>query len=287
MPIDYERLRNWKFADERVTYTARDTILYALGIGFGDAPNDATQLRYLLEDRLVAFPTFIATLAENSRWSKTPGTGITFSQVVHGEQSLHIHEAMAGEGTLIIRSKIAEIVDKGRGRGALVYVARYAHRASDDVLIASTTLGLFCRADGGFDGPVTRGPAPHAIPDGPCEASVDLPTSPRAALIYRLSGDYNMLHADPDVAVKAGFPSPILHGMCTYAMAGRAIVQHYGAGDASVLRALQVRFTAPVFPGETLCTEMWRRGTVVSFRTRAVERNAVVLDHGRAELKSL
>jgi acyl dehydratase len=140
------------------------------------------------------------------------------------------------------------------------------------------------RGDGGFGGPAGPTPEPHRLPEEPPHLSLDLPTLPQAALIYRLSGDYNPLHADPKIAAAAGFARPILHGLCTFGIASRAIVKACCGNDPDKLRKIQVRFSAPVFPGETIRTEIWRDGLTMSFRARAVERDTVVLNNGLAVL---
>jgi acyl dehydratase len=149
------------------------------------------------------------------------------------------------------------------------------------VTLTGTTV---MRGDGGFGGPAKQAPAPHRIPERAPDAVCDLSTALNAALIYRLSGDYNPLHADPEVARSAGFPRPILHGLCSLGVAGRALLKTVAAYDPARFKSMRLRFTAPVFPGETIRTEMWIDGAQVSFRARLVERDAIVLDNGLAEI---
>jgi acyl dehydratase len=153
------------------------------------------------------------------------------------------------------------------------------------VLIATLTQTTFCRGDGGFGGPARETPAPHALPERAPDLVCDLPTRPEMALIYRLSADPNPLHVDPDVAKAAGFPRPILHGLATFGVAGHALLKSVCGYDPARLRAMAGRFSAPVFPGETIRTEMWRDGGVVSYRSRVVERDAVVINNGSAEVE--
>jgi acyl dehydratase len=148
--------------------------------------------------------------------------------------------------------------------------------------IATMTSAAMLRGDGGFGGKPGPQPAPHALPQTPPTTHVDIKTHPNSALIYRLSGDRNPLHADPKAAAAGGFKTPILHGLCTYGVAGRALVKACCGGDPSRLKSIQVRFSSPVFPGETIRTEMWRDGAQVSFRARVVERDVVVLNNGLA-----
>jgi acyl dehydratase len=176
--------------------------------------------------------------------------------------------------------RIEEIYDKGADKGAVLLWSREISDAATGEPIATVRGSSFLRADGGFGGTATGAPAPHPIPDRAPDRVVTLRTRPEQALIYRLSGDYNPLHADPEVAQAAGFERPILHGLCSYAIACRAIVTGPCDGDASRLRALDVRFSAPVYPGETLAVEIWDAG---AFRVTVVERGVVAINNGYFE----
>jgi acyl dehydratase len=175
-------------------------------------------------------------------------------------------------------------VDKGPGKAAILYSRRdlYDH-ASGELLCTMWSSGV-CRREGGFGGPTGPTRAPHPLPDREPDLSCELPTLRQAALIYRLSGDYNPLHADPAVAAAAGFDRPILHGLCTYGVAGHAVLKTLCGYDASRLRRFDMRFSAPVYPGETIRTEIWEEGAGrASFRARVLERDVVVLNNGLAE----
>jgi acyl dehydratase len=288
MAIDYARLMNWRFPPVRHTLTRNDCILYALGVGLGFDPLDAAQLRFLYEDRLAALPTMAAVLAYPGYWVKDPATGIDWLRVVHGEQAITLHRPLPVEGELVGRSRVTGIVDKGAGKGAVLYSERRISDAATGELYATLAMSAFCRGDGGFAKPggAPSGPgwAAHPIPERAADAICDLPTVPQQALLYRLNGDYNPLHADPAVARAAGFERPILHGLCTLGIAGHALLRTCCDYDPARMRSLALRFSAPVFPGETIRTEMWRDGGIVSFRARAVERDVVVLNNGRAEI---
>ena len=204
--------------------------------------------------------------------------------MLHGEQGLTIHRALRACGTLVGTTRIEEIIDKGPGRGALIYSRRDLHDQQTGELLCSLSSTSFCRSEGGFGGPPGPARAPHELPDRGPDLSCDLPTLPQAALIYRLSGDYNPLHADPAVATAAGFTRPILHGLCTYGVAGRAILETLCGYDPTRLRRMDVRFSAPVYPGETIRTEIWREAPGrAGFRSRVVERDIVVLNNGVVE----
>lgn len=284
MPIDYSKLKNWHFPDLEHRYEAKDTILYALGAGCGGDPMDRSELPFVYEDGLKALPTMAVVLGYPGFWLKDPNTGVDWRKVLHGEQGLVIHKPLPATGTVIGRTRVTEIVDKGPGKGALIFSDRdVIDKASGD-LLATLTSTTFVRGEGGFGGPSGPTPEPHALPERAPDEAVDLKTLPQAALIYRLSGDYNPLHADPDVATGVGFPQPILHGLCTYAVAGRAILKACCGNDPARLRRLDVRFSAPVMPGETIRTEIWKDADTISFRARVVERDLVVLNNGRAQV---
>lgn len=284
MAIDYETLRNWRFDDVHHDYSHRDTILYALGLGFGADPMDADQLRFVYERALQALPTMAVVMGYNGFWPMDPRTGIDWPRVLHGEQSIRIHKPLPPAGKVIGRARVTDLVDKGKEKGAYLFVEREVIDAASGERLATLAQTAVLRGDGGFGGPSGPTPAPHPLPERAPELSCDLPTLPQAALVYRLSGDYNPLHADPDVAKAAGFPRPILHGLCTFGVAGHALLKSCCDYRPERLRAIQARFSAPVFPGETIRTEIWRDGETVSFRARVLERDVVVLNNGRAEI---
>jgi acyl dehydratase len=282
--IDYEKLKAWPFPDLEHEYSARDTILYALGLGCGSDPMDARDLRFVYEDGLLALPTLAVILGYPGFWLKEPGTGVDWRKVLHGEQGLTLHAPLPAAGTVIGRTRITEIIDKG-DKGALLLSERDIVDKSSGRLLATLRGTTVLRGDGHFGGPAGPAPEPHVLPQRQLDACLDLPTLPQAALIYRLSGDYNPLHADPQVATAAGFKRPILHGLCTYGVAARAVLKLCCDDDPAALRQFDVRFSAPVYPGETIRTEIWRDGATISFRARVVERDVVVLNNGLARLR--
>lgn len=285
MTIVSERLFSWPFQDVVQSYDNRDAMLYALSIGLGANPIDPEQLCYVYEKDLRVFPTMALVLGHPGSWIAHPDSGIDFRKLVFGEESLTIHCALPPKATIRGREKVTGIVDKGPGRGALLYCQRTLHDMNDGALLATIDHTFFCRADGGFggaSGPVRTSPD---VPDVEPPTVVDIDTLPQAALIYRLNADYNPLHSDPEVAKAAGFPRPILHGLCTYAIAARAVVQTCCGHDSDQLKAIRARFTAPVYPGETISVELWPEGNEVAFRAWVRERNAKVLDNGRAVLR--
>ena len=280
MPVDYKTLLNHHLPDVHQHVTPRDTILYALSVGFGQDPLNPRQLDFVDHHRaLRAVPTAAVVLGHPGFWLADPATGVDAVQLVHGEQGIILHRPLPTSGEVIGRSRVTGLVDKGPGRGALLYSEKQLFLAATGERLATLTSTTFLRGDGGFGGPSGPVHPPHPMPDGPPDWTMDLPTRPEQALLYRLNGDDNPLHADPVVAARAGFPRPILHGLCTLGVVGHALLASLGAYDPERFREMHLRFTAPVFPGETIRTEGWHGG---SFRARVVERDVVVVNNGRA-----
>jgi acyl dehydratase len=284
MAIDYEKLISYDIPRCEQTYTERDVMLYALGVGLGVDPTDRSELSFVYEKDLRVLPTMCCVLGAPGMWLDKPETGVDYVKVLHGEMGIKIHKPLPVSASISGKTRVTDIFDKGESVGALILQqTEIVDMASGD-LLATTSSTTFARGEGGFGG--QRGPSstkviPARDPDDVC----DLPTLPHAALIYRLSGDYNPLHCDPDVAQKAGFERPILHGLCTYGTVGHAILRTLCDYDPVRLTGMQARFTAPVFPGETIRTEMWRTDEGKSaFRARVVDRDVVVLDQGTAEI---
>jgi len=287
MPLDPQQLLSRAFTPVEQAYTERDSILYALGCGLGTDPLDTNQLRYVYERApgLQALPTQANVLGYSGFWADQPDTGITWRKLVHAEQAIVLHRPLPAQGRVTGHTRVTGLHDKGAEKGALMLQERCISDTVSGELIATVTQTTMLRADGGFGGahgaPLM---APHALPNRSPDAVCDLPTLPQAALLYRLNGDFNPLHADPAVAQTAGFARPILHGLATMGVAMHAVLKTLLGYDATSVRGMRVRFTAPVLPGETLRTELWRDGAVISLRTTAVERGAIVLNAGRVDL---
>ena len=285
MAIDYDKLMNWKFDDVVHTYTEKDSMLYALGIGFGADPMDEGQLQFVYEKNLKAVPSMCVVLGYPGFWVQNPETGIDWVRLVHGEQGFKIFKPLPVAGTVIGRTRVTGIVDKGPDKGAILYTERDVIDQAGDELLCTLTSSTFCRADGGFGGSKDVSPKPHPLPERSPDVSLEIPTLKRQALIYRLSGDYNPLHAEPAVATAARFERPILHGLCTLGVATHAILRTCCDYQPERLMELDLRFSAPVYPGDTIRTDIWRDGDVLSFRATAVEQEKVVLNNGRAVLR--
>lgn len=284
--LDYELLKNWPFEEVVQTYTERDTILYALGVGVGYDPLDEKQLDFVFEEQagFAALPWMSVILSRPGHWFRDPKTGIDWKKILHGEQNIEMHAPIPVAGTVRATSRVDGIVDKGAAKGALFYVIRDVYNAETDELLATVTTTSFARGNGGFDGPETPTRPVHKLPDRAPDSICDLPTTKNSALVYRLSGDTNPIHASPEIARAAGFEAPILHGLCTFGVAAHAVLKTCCDYRTNRMRSLDLRFSAPVYPGETIRTEIWQDGDTVSFRARVIEREVVVLNNGKVTL---
>ncbi len=282
MAIDHAALANWTFADVQHRYTKRDTILYALGVGAGAAPHDPDDLRYVYEEEtLRALPTMAVVLGYPGFWMRWPETGIDWRAVLHVEQRLVVHRPIGAEGTVIGRTRIAGLYDRGPDRGTVLTTSRDIVDAETGTPIASVTSTDLCRSDGGWGGPAFPREEREPMPTEDAHRKIPLRAAPNAALIYRLSGDDNPLHVDPAVAATMGYERPILHGLCSFGMVGHALVRAIAGNDPGSVREMRVRFTAPVYPGDDLMLDVWQsQPDAVRFRVRAPSRNAVVIDDG-------
>ncbi len=285
MTIDYPLIKNWQFPEIKHTYTEKDTMLYALSLGIGQDSLNPKQLQYVYEKELKAFPTMAVILGYPGLWMNNPETKINFLKIVHGEQRLRLHHPLPSSGTLNAKIRVSHVIDKGADKGALVIVERKIYD-QDGTLLATTDQTTFCRADGGFGQSDEAPPALPKVPDRVADSVEELAILPQAAIIYRLNADPNPLHIDPDTAKAAGYDKPILHGLCTYGMVARAIVDTYCDSAAERLVRFDARFSAPVFPGETLVVEMWRQSeTEILFQAKVKERGIIVLSNGISEVK--
>lgn len=283
MPVDYDHLMSLKSAPESFRYTDRESMLYALGVGFGRDPLNAHELKYVYETPdMRTVPTLGTVIAWGTR--TLAGADLNWVMIVHGEQRLTLHKPLPPAAEIIATGRVTDVFDKGADKGALILT-------ETDIAVAATgeklcTLGstIFARGDGGFGGPAGSGPEPHQVPDRAPDMSCELATRAGQALLYRLSGDRNPLHADPEFAKAAGFSKPILHGLCTYGTACKAILQTVCDYDHTRISGFDARFSAPVFPGETIITDVWVDEDIVSFQCRLKERDAVVIRSGKCTL---
>jgi acyl dehydratase len=279
MPIDPEVAVGADLGKTEFAWTSTDVLLYHLAVGAGGHPTEASELKYVLEDRLQVLPTF-GVVAPNFRMFEPPavtfpGIDIDLSKVLHGTQSITIHARLPIAGRATSHARIADVWDKGKA-AVIVQEAEVVDLAGAPLW--TTTTGIFARGEGGFGG--SRGPALRLPPPvGRPDLVVELPTLPQQALLYRLCGDRNPLHADPSFAEKAGFDRPILHGLCTYGMVCKAIVDEMLKGDVTAVGSFSARFSGVVFPGETLRVRMWETEKGYQATTTSINRHdAVVLD---------
>lgn len=283
------------FAPRVQTYTWRDAALYALALGMGSDPLDADELPYVYEvyqrhaadPQLRAVPSYAMTLGWLPFWYDDPAHAIAWERIVHGEMRFTLHRPLAASGSVRATHSIVGVQDKGADRGALMQVDGELHDAPSGAHIASVQSVVFLRGDGGCGS--SGGALSEALPALPvdfrADAQQDYATPRNAALLYRLaSNDLMPIHADPAVARRAGFDQPISHGLNNMGRACRAILKSFAPGQPERVREMGVRFVQPGLPGDTVRVEMQRRGDIVHFRARALERDVLVLDRGVCRL---
>jgi acyl dehydratase len=281
--FSYENAISRQFPEREFSYTQTDTILYALGVGVGLTDNDPHAIRYVYERDLQAIPSQTTVVAWEDTWLEDIELDLT--KVVHGEQRITLHQPLPASGRLRSRFAIKDIFDKGADKGAIILAETQLFEAETGAHIATNLSSVFARGNGGFGGQPGPMPPMHAVPDRAPDKTLVSPTTANQAAIYRLSGDRNPLHIDQGFAQSAGFDRPILHGLCIFGMASYALARMVCDGDASRIRHIGMRFSAPFFPGESLRTEMWRDAGRIAFRCIAEERGAVVLDRGSLALR--
>ncbi|ORW03973.1 MaoC/PaaZ C-terminal domain-containing protein [Mycobacterium kyorinense] len=238
-------------------WTDRDTLLYALGVGAGTADlSFTTENSHGITQQVL--PTYAVICCPAFGAAAKIGT-FNWAMLLHGSQGIRLHQPLPPAGKLSVVSEVADLQDKGEGKNAIVVLRGRGTDPETGTLVAETLTTLVIRGEGGFGGEPGQRPAAPEIPDREPDARIPLPTREDQPLIYRLSGDRNPLHSDPWFARElAGFPKPIMHGLCTYGVSGRALVAELGKGDAAAITSISARFTKPVFPGETLSTLIWR-----------------------------
>lgn len=284
--MNLDAIRSFRIPETDHTYNWRDTALYALSLGYGADPLDEGELGFVYEGwGPQVVPTACNTLAHPGFWLDTPELGIDWVKVLHAEQGFTQHAPLPPGGTVRGRYEITSVEDKGADKGAILTYEKRLEDSASGKLYYTVTTSVFLRGDGGQGGFGNPPAAPARLPETAPDALLDLPTLPQMALLYRLNGDTNALHADPAVAAQAGFKQPILHGLATMGVATRALLRLVCDQDPARLRTMHVRFSQPVYPGETIRTELFGTGGTVRFRCRAVERDAVVLDRGTATIR--
>lgn len=277
MPIDVDKALGADMSGDSYSWTDEDVILYNLGVGAGNPPTDPQELRYAYEGDLIAVPTYgtIPPFGIMMSMGNVEGLDINLAQILHGEQELVVHDQIPTSGTVTQTGKVTHIFDKGKG--ALVVMEIVSTMEETGEPLFTNRSAIFIRGEGGFGG--DPGPAAgNQRPDRDADHVVETVTMPQQALLYRMaSGDKNPLHADPGFAAFAGFERPILHGLCTYGVVAKAVVDHALDGDPFLFGSYKARFTGHVFPGETLITRVWEEGESLVVTAETLERGTTVL----------
>lgn len=281
MTIDPDFLLNMPPIVERQTLTKKDTILYALGVGAGA---DGGDLDFVYEKNLKALPTMALVLGYPGFIWQYPELGADWKRVLHGEQAIELHGPLPVEGEIIGETRITDVFDKGVEKGAIVIAERVIRDAAG-TLLATMSGTMMMRGDGGCGGSTDAPPKPHPIPeDRAADHVVAMPTAKNQAMIYRLSGDMNPLHIDPEVASAGGFDAPILQGLGTCGVVGRSLLGALMDNDPVRMKRLSLRFSRPFFPGETIRTEIWNEDNGrAAFRAFSAERDVMVINNGLVE----
>jgi len=281
--MNLEKVKTYEFAPVEHRLTWRDTILYALGLGYGSDPLDWNQLQFVYEKDLLAVPSMACVMGYPGFWMRDPELGIDWVRLLHGEHYYEILQPLPVEGVLMARHKVTGVEDKGEGRGAIVHFEKALYDEAGQ-LLARVEQSNFCRGDGGCGSFGRKANERPPLPDGPPGVTCEIPTFRQIALLYRLNGDYNPVHADPEVAREGGFDEPWMAGMCTMGLATRAVIATLCGHDPHRVRSMFVRFRNVCFPGETLRFEFWPSEEGARFRAVAVGREAVILDRGEVKL---
>ncbi len=276
MPIDPDRVRAATLADTTHSWDADDVILYHLGVGAGVPPTDPAELAYTYEAGLKVLPSFATIPMFGSMMNilNLDGFDINPAMILHGEQTVDIHSPIPTAASVTNRARVVDLYDKGKGALVVLEIVSADSTGQD---LFTNTVSVFVRGEGGFGGP--QGPeatnvAPERGPDHVFKSS----TIPQQALLYRLSGDKNPLHADPAFAAFGGFDRPILHGLCAYGIVCKAVVDGVFEGDVTAVSRFGARFTGVVFPGETIVTRVWEEdGLIIEART--AERDSMVISN--------
>ncbi|HEY8154740.1 MAG TPA: MaoC/PaaZ C-terminal domain-containing protein [Myxococcota bacterium] len=277
MPIDPKKALGAQLGEGKYTWTRDQVILYHLGVGAGVPATDRGELEYTYEKNLKVLPSYgvVPVFGALGSIGNIPGLSFNFAMLLHGEQDIEIHQPIPPEATVSNAGRVAGIYDKGK---AALVVLEVKTRDEAGKPLFTNRFSLFLRGEGGFggdSGPKAGNEAPTRAPDGVITST----TLPQQALIYRLSGDKNPLHADPDFAKMGGFDKPIIHGLCSYGIVCKAIVDKVLGGDVTKVARYQARFAGVGFPGETYLTSYWQEGDKILIQAKSKERDAVIISN--------
>jgi len=288
MPVNRDEAVGASMGERESGWEVDDVILYHLGIGAGVPATDPGELEYTYEKNLKVLPSFVMVAGGRRPRTggggfKIPGVEFNLAQLLHGEQDIEIHEELPISCETISKGRVLDVYDKGKA--ALVMLENEIFEKESGDKLYTTRMGAFLRGEGGFGGP--SGPKagnepPERAPDGVIESA----TLPQQALLYRLSGDKNPLHADPEFAKMAGFDTPIIHGLCSYGIACKAIVDGPLGGDPRKVARYQARFRGVAFPGETYLTSYWREGDQIILSVKSKERDAPIISNAAIWVRS-
>ena len=283
MALDYDTLMSKVQTDLPFSYTDADSMLYALSVGMAQDPVNPRELPYVYEQgaSLKTIPTLATVLVPEMF---PVGLGWDYTQILHSEQRLRLYRPLPPAADLLINKRVIDAFDRGPKLGALILLEAEGRLASDDTVIFNLGCTIVARGDGGFGGPRGKGIPPHRAPRREPDLSCDITTRPDQALLYRLTGDRNPLHTDPERARAVGFERPILHGLCTFGIACKAVLQTICDYDHTLIEAFDARFSAPVLPGDTITTDMWQDGNTISFSCSVKARDVIVLRNGKCTL---
>ncbi|MBN9587678.1 MAG: 3-alpha,7-alpha,12-alpha-trihydroxy-5-beta-cholest-24-enoyl-CoA hydratase [Alphaproteobacteria bacterium 64-11] len=286
MPIDYDDMMQSGATGLAASYDEKDVMLYALGVGFMRNPLDEQELPFVYEGgTLKVVPTFASVISRGEappqRQRMPQKSSINFAMVVDGERRITFHKPLPASCAVLADERMLDILDKGEGKGAVLIQERVVRQADSGEKLFTMVSSIFARGDGGFGGKPQGGPALHEIPERAPDHVAEVDTHADQAFLYALSGDRNPLHRDPAFARAVGFPRPILHGLCSYGTACRAVLATLAGYQPERIRQFDVRFSKPVFPGETLVVEMWTDGGTISWRAGVKERpGTIALNNG-------
>lgn len=278
MPIDPSKALGASVTGGSFKWDRDRVILYHLGVGAGVPQTDENELSYTYERNLKVLPSFgvIPAFASLGGIGQVPGLQFNPAMLLHGEQDLEIRKPIPVDGEVETNGKVAGVYDKGKAALVVIETETKLKGESDPLFV--NRFSLFLRGEGGFGG--DSGPAPtNAAPDRAPDGVVESPTIPQQALLYRLSGDKNPLHADPGFAKMGGFDVPILHGLCSYGIVCKAVVDKVLGGDTAKVARYQARFAGVFFPGETMVTSYWREGNTILIEAKSKERGAPVISN--------
>jgi acyl dehydratase len=284
MPIDAGYLLAYKVEDVHQRYSAEDSAFYALTVGMGRDPLNERRLSFVdpaRGDAQLVLPSMALVLGYPGFWLVRPDTTIDPTRILHGTQAVEWHRPLPPSGEVVGRTRIVRLADRGEGKHGMVVSERRIVNAATEEPYATLTQVHVLRGQGGFGGDPEPLPAPQPMPASEPDHVIDVATTPDQALFYRLNGDLFALHSDPQMARKAGFERPILHGMCVAGIATQALMGALADDDPSRLRSIEIRFSAPVLPSDTIRVEAWEDG---SFQARCVERDEIVLSNGLLKL---